>query len=171
MIQQLTANSVSVQCKESEVAALLKEAVPSEIGIISQTRAEKALKLGLDIKAEGFNVFVSGIQGTGKLTAVKIFLEGKVKQEPIPNDWCYINNFEDSYQPKKLSLPPGKAVLLKEDMKKLVQEALQSLVKVFESSEYAKRRQYITDKYEQKQLALSHAITEKAAQEIGRAHV
>ena len=104
------------------MAALLKEAVPSEIGIISQTRAEKALKLGLDIKAEGFNVFVSGIQGTGKLTAVKIFLEGKVKQEPIPNDWCYINNFEDSYQPKKLSLPPGKAVLLKEDMKKLVQD-------------------------------------------------
>lgn len=165
MIQQLTANSVSAQCKESEVASLLKEAVPAAIGIIGQARAEKALKLGLEIKAEGFNVFVSGIQGTGKLTAVKIFLEEKVKQEPIPNDWCYINNFEDSYQPKKLSLPPGKALQLKEDMKKLVQEALQSLVKVFESSEYAKRRQDITDKYEQKQLTLSQAITEKAAEE------
>ena len=63
-------------------------------GIIGQDRAVKAIKLGLDIKDNGFNIYVSGIPGTGRTTAVKKFLQALAKSKKPPSDWCYVNNFK-----------------------------------------------------------------------------
>jgi transcriptional regulator with GAF, ATPase, and Fis domain len=40
-------------------------------GIIGQERAMKALKLGVDLRSPGYNIFITGLSGTGKLTTVK----------------------------------------------------------------------------------------------------
>jgi predicted ATP-dependent protease len=165
MIKILSADQLRNTCSEDTLTPLMPDHKKPEHVIIGQKRAEKALQLGLGIKAEGFNVYVAGVQGTGKLSAVKSFLEEPAKMEPVPCDWCYVNNFNDAYQPKKLSLPAGTAAELKKDMKNLVQEALQSLIKAFESEEYANQRQIIADKFEQQQNALTAAIHEKATKE------
>jgi len=39
-----------------------------------------------------FNVYVSGIPGTGKTTAVKRFLLEEARDRTVPNDLCYVNN-------------------------------------------------------------------------------
>jgi len=91
-----------MHCKTTE------EISPLE-GIIGQGRAVKALKFGLDIKDLGFNIYVAGLPGTGRETAVKDFLEDVAKAKPVPSDWCYVNNFQNSYEPKaiELAIPPG----------------------------------------------------------------
>ena len=94
MIRTLAAEKLSNVCAPESIEAYLQAAEVPAHGIIGQERAQKALKLGLGMKAEGFNVFVSGIQGTGKLTAVKEFLETLASMEPAPPDWCYVNNFK-----------------------------------------------------------------------------
>ncbi len=68
-----------------------KELSPLE-QIIGQERAVKALKFGLDIKERGFNIYVAGLPGSGRTTAVKDFLEEVAKGKPIPPDWCYVEN-------------------------------------------------------------------------------
>jgi lon-related putative ATP-dependent protease len=130
--------------------------------IIGQGRALKALKLGLGMKAHGFNIYVSGQSGTGKLTAITSFLEGLAKNEPTPPDWCYVNNFKDSYRPQKLSLPAGTGMRLKKDMKSLVDDIRNALVKAFESEEYADRKGKIVSSFEDVQAKVLGKIQEEA---------
>ena len=58
-----------------------KELIPLE-GIIGQDRAVKALKFGLNIENGGFNIFVSGYSGTGRMTGVKNFVEELQRVNP-----------------------------------------------------------------------------------------
>jgi len=76
--------------------------------IIGQDRALRALKFGIDIKDQGFNVYVSGIPGTGRRTATMDFLKELSKGKPKANDWCYVNNFDNPYEPIAIMLPAGK---------------------------------------------------------------
>jgi lon-related putative ATP-dependent protease len=133
--------------------------------IIGQHRAVKALMVGLGMKAHGFNIYVAGSSGTGKLTAVTGFVELQAAKEPVPPDWCYVNNFKDPYRPNKLSLPPGTAEKLKKDMKTLVRDIYSSLVKVFESEDYAGRKSKLVKQLEEKQSDILGKISEMAEKE------
>lgn len=133
--------------------------------IIGQNRAVKALHFGLGIKAEGYNIFVSGKQGTGKLTAVRNFIQEQARTEPVPDDWCYVNNFNDPYEPAKVRLPAGRGETFKKDLKNLIQEALHALTKAFEHDDFTRRRNAITDKLEKQQDALIDAVNERSEKE------
>ena len=84
-----------------------KELAPL-VEIIGQERAVHALKFGLGIKNHGFNMYVAGYPGTGRKSTVKSFVEAQAKTQPVPPDWCYVNNFENQYEPKAIQLPAGK---------------------------------------------------------------
>jgi Cdc6-like AAA superfamily ATPase len=71
-------------------------------------RAVRALKFGLGIRNQGFNIYVAGYPGTGRKTAVKNLVEEIARVEPVPPDWCYVNNFANQYEPKAIQLPAGK---------------------------------------------------------------
>ena len=165
MITIVQADKLKNTCPEDMLKGLATDRLKPDHEIIGQERAARALQLGLGIKAQGFNIFVAGIHGTGKLTAVKSYLEEPAKQEPVPADWCYINNFKDPFQPRCLQLPAGRATAFKKEMKSLVQESLLALFKNFESEEYVKRRLQITDKLEKQQNIITNTIREKAEKE------
>lgn len=40
-------------------------------GIVGQKRAMKALKIGVDLRSPGYNIFITGLSGTGKFTTIK----------------------------------------------------------------------------------------------------
>ena len=44
-------------------------------GILGQERALKALKIGVDLRKPGYNIYIAGLSGTGKATTVKKILE------------------------------------------------------------------------------------------------
>ena len=104
-------------------------------GIIGQKRAVSALQFGLEIHDKGFNIYVAGPPGIGKMTAVQSFLEALARQKPTPPDWCYVNNFEDSYQPKGCQLPAGRGHSLQQDMKNLIEHVRREIPKAFDSEE------------------------------------
>lgn len=64
--------------------------------IIGQEQATKAIKLGLGIPSRGYNIYVQGLTGTGKKTTVKCLLEQVATEARIPDDKCYVHNFEDA---------------------------------------------------------------------------
>ncbi len=67
--------------------------------VIGQARAVKAIEFGLSIKNHGYNIFVSGVPGTGRNTIVKSIVRRISAGRPIPPDWCYINNFKEPDRP------------------------------------------------------------------------
>ncbi|MBI5409012.1 MAG: AAA family ATPase [Nitrospirae bacterium] len=118
---------------------------------IGQKRALSALKFGLGIDSHGFNIYILGESGTGKTTTIRTILEEKARNEPVPNDWCYVYNFKNPDVPHALSLPPGTGLALQKDMNELVTALRQEIPKIFESKEYEKQRTKIIDDFQQKQ--------------------
>lgn len=108
MLNELPPEKLRRECDPELMRCETTEEISPLEGIIGQERAIRALKFGLGIKECGFNIYVAGYPGTGKMTAVKDFLEEIAKTKPIPNDWCYVNNFSNPYEPKGIKLPPGK---------------------------------------------------------------
>ena len=110
------------------------ELTPLE-GIIGQDRALRALKLGFEIQAKGFNLYVAGQTGTGKTTAVKNFLAELAKTRPIPLDWVYINNFKNPYEPLAIQLPTGMRKRFQSDIGNFIEEAKKSVPRAFQNKD------------------------------------
>ncbi len=135
-------------------------------GIIGQERAVRALKFGLDIKEKGFNIYVAGVPGTGRTSAVKDFLEEIAKTEQVPSDWCYVNNFHNSYEPKTIRFPPGNGKEFQKDMKEFITEVRRALPKAFESEDYAMKRENTVKTIEKEKMEI-FAELNKRSQEQG----
>ncbi len=133
--------------------------------IIGQERAVRALKFGLGIKNHGFNMYVAGYPGTGRKTAVKSFVEAQAKKQPVPSDWCYVNNFGNQYEPKAIELEPGRGKGFKEDMKNFIENVRNDLPKAFESEDYASRREATLSNLEKQRKRLIDELNAKAQSE------
>jgi predicted ATP-dependent protease len=123
--------------------ASLTDAEAPEEGIIGQQRALHALEFGLGMRNSGFNVYVAGEPGIGKMTAVRAFLTGQATQMPAPAAWCYVNNFVDPSQPIALTLPAGRARTFQRDVQSLVESISRDIPKAFEAEEYLAQREAI----------------------------
>jgi len=162
MSEELPLEKLRKVCDPSILPCERTEEIPPLEGIIGQERAVRALKFGLEIKERGFNIYVAGLPGTGKTTAVTSFLEEIAKSKPVPSDWCYVNNFQDAYQPKALKLPPGKANQFKRDMKTLIEDARREIPKAFESEDYAARRESVAKRLDSRRKELLNRLGENA---------
>jgi predicted ATP-dependent protease len=130
--------------------------------IIGQERAVRALMFGLGIKEKGFNIFVAGMPGTGRTTAIERFLEEVAKDAPVPSDWCYVNNFRDNAHPNALRLAPGTALEFRSDVESLVASALREIRNAFESEEYPAQREQTLKDYQQQKQAVLEKVNEEA---------
>jgi lon-related putative ATP-dependent protease len=132
---------------EFETTAALED-LPEVIG---QPRAVEAMRFGVGIEREGYNVFALGPVGTGKRDFVLQFFEHRAKEDPIPSDWCYVYNFEQPHKPRAISLPAGRATAFRADMAQLVEDLRAALSAAFESEEYQTRRQVIAEELQERQ--------------------
>ena len=159
-IKPLKAESLCYHCDteqfEFETTADLEDLTE----IVGQPRAVEAVRFGVGMEREGYNIFALGPAGTGKHSLVRQFFEGRAAGKPIPEDWCYVNNFEESHRSRALRLPPGKGVAFRQDMERLVEELGNSLSAAFEGEEYQTRRQVIEAEFNDRQ--------QEAFQEIQR---
>jgi ATP-dependent Lon protease len=110
------------------------------INIIGQPRALDALRLGLSVRAEGFNIFVSGGVGSGRSTVVRRMLRKVERGEAAPDDIVYVHNFVDPDQPSRLNFAGGQGRAFREAMEELIDSLETDLPKLFESEPYRNRR-------------------------------
>lgn len=134
-------------------------------GIIGQERAVRAIRLGLEIKSVGYNIFVTGLVGTGRTTTIKHLLEKLEKGEKTPDDKCYVNNFKNPDMPKVISLPAGKGVTFKKDIKNLIETLTKDIPGIFESDVYQRRRKDIVSSFQENQKKLVNEFEKKVANE------
>ena len=162
IIKELEYTEARKTCPEDFIECQATSELEPLSEIIGQARAVQALQFGLDIQEEGFNIYVAGMPGTGKKTAILTFLEQKAKTMPVPPDWCYVYNFEDSQKPNALKLPAGKGSEFVKDMSKFVDEMKKALMTAFESDDYANRREETLKQYEDKKQELMRDLNKKA---------
>jgi lon-related putative ATP-dependent protease len=134
-------------------------------GIIGQHRAENAIQLGLEVKGRGYNIFVTGLVGTGRTFTIKHLLEKLDKGKEAPDDILYVNNFSTPDMPRAITLPAGKGCQFKTDIEHLVTSLLKTISGIFASEEYKQRRKEIVEIYKQKQAEIIQEFEKKVAQE------
>ena len=150
MPSELPATSLRWTCDPKLIGVKSTEELKPLDILVGQPRAYQALLLGFSIKEVGFNIFAAGPSATGKTTTTTDFLEDVAKKLPTPQDWCYVHNFDDEYQPKALRCPPGLGKELKQDMRELVQAARIAISQLFEGDDYATKRDEMARKMNQR---------------------
>jgi lon-related putative ATP-dependent protease len=162
MNQELSIEKLKQVCDPSSTGCASSAEITTLGNIIGQERAVRALKFGLGIKKKGFNIFVAGMPGTGRTTAIERFLEEVAKDTPVPPDWCYVNDFRDSAHPNALQLPPGRAVEFGGDVESLTNSAVREIRNAFDSEEYPAQRDETLKTFQQQKSDLLERINEEA---------
>ncbi|CDF86135.1 putative ATP-dependent protease [Pseudomonas knackmussii B13] len=120
------------------------------LGVLGQERAVEALQFGVAMPRPGYNVFVMGEPGTGRFSFVQRYLKAEAKRLPTPADWVYVNNFDESREPRSIELPPGSAAEFGEDLEQLIDNLLSTFPSVFENPAYQQKKSAIDRAFNQR---------------------
>jgi lon-related putative ATP-dependent protease len=133
--------------------------------IIGQERAQEAIRLGLSIHGIGYNIFVTGLAGTGRFTTIKCILEESNIQGKIPNDLCYVNNFKNPDMPHMISLPAGQGNDFKKEMESLIEALKKKIPLLFENETYLNKKKEVVEKFRNKQAEMFREFEKKVNKE------
>lgn len=131
---------------------------------IGQDRALEAVRFGVGIRRQGFNLFLLGPAGTGKYALAHDFLAKRAVAETAPDDWCYVNNFDGPEKPRILRLPPGRGVVLRDDVQRLLENLKSAIPSAFESENYRARKHAIEEEVKGHQEKVFEALQQEANQ-------
>lgn len=131
-------------------------------GTIGQEKALRSMDFGLSLDSKGFNIYVLGESGTGKMRTVSAILNERASREKVPQDWCYVYNFKNPDISMAISLEPGMGIAFQKDMDDIVKALRVEIPKAFESKEYEAQRTKIIEEFQQKQKGLFSALEDEA---------
>ncbi len=160
--QGLTAEKLRFTCDENVFDFDTTETVPPLEVMIGQERAVKAVEFGLFTKNPGYNIFISGLVGTGKITYAETAVKKVAGNQEVPNDWCYVNNLETPGQPIALALPAGMGYSFKQDMQELVENLKTDIPKVFSSEDYEQAKSELVKQYQEQRSVMVEEFTQYA---------
>ena len=130
-------------------------------GILGQERALKAIRLGVEMRAPGYNIYIAGMSGSGKATTVKQVLETIGADCPPLYDYAYVNNFKDPDRPTLLTFPKGKAKVFKKNLSHAIEILKIKIPQALESEDYLERKKKIISDYTQREQVLMQEFDAK----------
>lgn len=142
------------QCDPKSLSIRTTDDIQPTREIIGQERALRALRVGLEMKHFGYNIFVTGLSGTGRTTTIKRLLRDFETQQVPLRDHCYVYNFRNPDTPIALSLPAGKGKQLAHDMQALVKDLRATIPTVYESRRYQQARKTIVQHFQDRQKSV-----------------
>lgn len=128
---------------------------------LGQERALSAIDFCINVSSDGYNLFCVGPEGTGKTSLIKHQLLEAAKKMPAPDDWCYVNNFEEPHKPKALRLPAGEGVLFAKDIEKLLEDLQIVIPSAFEGEEYRTRLKVIEEHFNEQKTSYFNELQMK----------
>ena len=137
------------------------ELEPIQAGI-GQDRGIKALEFGIQVDVKGYNIYIEGPSGVGKTMYTKNYLNKISSKKKVPNDWCYIYNFETPNEPIAVSLPAGQGKEFKDAMDGFIKEIKKDIKKTFNADDFEKEKALIKQEFEEKRTALLNKLNEDA---------
>jgi predicted ATP-dependent protease len=137
--------------------------LPDSPLVLGQDRAVAAIRFGIGMKDEGYNLFALGPLGAGKHAIVRRYLEEQAAALPPGRDWCYVHNFAQPHRPRALSLPKGMGRRFRDDVARLVSELRTAITAALETEEYRRRHQQIHDEFSARRDRALEALRDRAA--------
>lgn len=135
---------------------------------IGQDKALDSINFGLAVERPGYNLFLTGLTGTGKAATIKSRIEKFIAEKKAQGikyqlyDWCYVHNFSDPDRPRVLQLPRGFGKSFRDHVEGLLKTLKEEIPKAFSSEEYSKRKQDVMEEHQRKYQAIMDTMEQEA---------
>jgi lon-related putative ATP-dependent protease len=143
-------------------------------GDIGQERALRALRMGVELTASGYNLFVCGLSGSSRGGMIgRMIEEMRPATEPAP-DRCYVNNFKNPDRPRLLTLTRGQANAFKKEVESGIDFLRRRIPQVFEGEPFQRQKTRIVERFTVREKELMDDFTRRIAREqfaLGRMQV
>ena len=120
--------------------------------------------IGQERGINGYNVYVEGPYGVGKTAYVKNYLNTISKKKKVPNDWCYLYNFDNPNEPVAVALPAGQGKEFRDTMNSFINEIKVDIKNTFNNEDFEKEKNLIKQEYEAKRNSLMEKLNQKSAE-------
>ena len=114
--------------------------------VVGQDDALKAIRFGLEMKPDHYNLFVAGADGGGRSLAVRHILADIAPKMKTPNDLVAATNFADKDMPAVLEFAPGNGAAFADAVEGFVSALKENLPARLQSGETARKKQMLMDK-------------------------
>jgi predicted ATP-dependent protease len=141
---------------------------------LGQERALRALRMGIELTASGYNLFVCGLSGTSRGGMIVRMIEDLHPQAEIAPDRCYVNNFKNADRPRLLTLPRGQANAFKKEVESGIDFLRRRIPQVFEGEPFQRQKTRIVERFTQREKELMDDFTRRIARDqfaLGRMQV
>ena len=133
-------------------------------GFPGQGRASEAIRFGIGMPHEGYNLFAVGAPGSGRHSLVRTFLERATTRVSSEFDWCYVYNFDQPHRPRAIQLPAGRARAFRADMHQLTDDLRGTIVAAFETEEYRERQTELEQDFSARQEEVLEELRQRATE-------
>ncbi len=134
-------------------------------GFVGQERALRALKMGVELSAPGYNVFVCGLAGTSRGGTIARMIQELHPPTKESLDRCYVNNFKLPDRPRLLALPRGQANAFKKDTQAGIDFLRRRIPQVFEGEPFQRQKGRIVERFTVREKELMDDFTRRIARE------
>jgi predicted ATP-dependent protease len=162
---ELPAAKLRWRCELSRIPFETTAQAELREGFIGQERALRALKMGVELSAPGYNVFVCGLAGTSRGGTIARMIEELHPPTKESLDRCYVNNFKLPDRPRLLALPRGQANSFKKDMQAGIDFLRRRIPQVFEGEPFQRQKGRIVERFTVREKELMDDFTRRIARE------
>ena len=115
---------------------------------LGQERALRSIRLGVRMRAPGYNVYVVGLTGNRKEALLRELVRENLPDLPPPPDWVYVYNFRDPDRPRAIRLEAGQGRALARDMEGLVEALRRKIPEAFRAETFEQEKEALSKKYD-----------------------
>lgn len=162
-VSRLNAAEVARRCDPSQFPFATTAELPDGPLVFGQDRAVAAIRFGIGMRRDGYNLFALGPTGAGKHSVVRRFLEDQASAEPPSRDWCYVYDFDQPHRPRAISLPRKMGTKFRDDIAQLVEELRTAVTAALETEEYRQQHQQILDEFSTRRDEALEDLRKRAA--------
>jgi predicted ATP-dependent protease len=134
-------------------------------GFVGQERALRALKMGVELSAPGYNVFVCGLAGTSRGGTIAQMIEDLHPATKPSLDRCYVHNFKLPDRPRLLILARGSANNFKKDMQAGIDFLRRRIPQVFEGEPFQRQKGRLVERFSVREKDLMDDFTRRIARD------
>jgi len=159
---ELKANQLRYICDPNRLGFKTTEELEPLDQVIGQDRAVRSIDFGLTIRSFGYNIYAAGVPGTGKKSLIKMFVERIAREQEVPPDIFFVNNFSEPDHPRAIKARAGLGAQFRRDMEQFIGTLKQELPKAFQSEDYEKRKAKVLEEFQRERQQAIEAVQEEA---------
>ena len=164
-LAELSSEKLRWRCELSRIPFETTAQAQKREGFVGQERALRALKMGVELSAPGYNVFVCGLAGTSRGGTIAQMIEDLHPLTKPSLDRCYVHNFKLPDRPRLLVLARGSANNFKKEMQAGIDFLRRRIPQVFEGEPFQRQKGRIVERFSVREKDLMDDFTRRIARE------